>query len=97
MTPSSNWRGCARDRRRGLRRHHLDAVRAALRRLFVCFLFHPEKPRHGEAHLLVGGHYRIGLREETLVGYGDWLRSLLQAERPVGRLIPIPLEMADLT
>jgi site-specific DNA recombinase len=64
----------------------LDAVRAALRRLFARFLFHPEKPAHEDAHLLVGGHYRIEprLREETLVEYGDWLSSLLRAERPRG-------------
>lgn len=64
----------------------LDAVRAVLRRLFARFLFHPEKPRPGDAHLLVGGHYWIEpqLREETLTEYGDWLRSLLRAERPRG-------------
>jgi DNA invertase Pin-like site-specific DNA recombinase len=62
----------------------LDAVRATLRRLFVHFLFHPEEPAQGRAHLLVGGHYWIEpqLREETLAEYGDWLSSLLQAERP---------------
>jgi hypothetical protein len=58
---------------------NLDAVRSVLRRLFDRFLFHPAKPRQGEARRLAGSHYWIEpvVREAALAGCGEKVRALL--------------------
>jgi site-specific DNA recombinase len=63
----------------------LDAVRAVLRRLFDCFLFHPEVP--DQAHIeLTGNRYWIEpvVSERAIAGYDEKHRPVI-ARQPLER------------
>lgn len=65
----------------------LDAVRAVLRRLFDCFLFHKDRP--DEAHVeLIGENYWIEpvVSERAIAGYDEDQRPIIE---------PQPLEQAE--